>query len=358
MSEIRREETRQDFEAIDAESVPVKKGRLFESLASSMLEAIDGVDVPLRNQLTGTGDEEIDLLAKNTGDQLPGFARDVLVSCKAEKDPVSAKDIRLFADSMRERQIKFGLLFSMHGVSGGSGNSHAAARIQSEAINGQRILVLTRSELELVRSGDHFALVLERKRDLSVASQKAVVFDTQTMSELDPARGRGFRGLSFESLREAEIRMRKDRFAEVSRDLGDPAGDIYERITRAREAFNEIDIAEANHDPDADWFMRGLYGTLLEAARSLVAVLQEGEQDPEFLRRLEFDVAVSTPGSANAHCGTRLWQLLVSYYFGEVETPSEISRERAVHRLLYLLIEEMNAIIDIEPPYDDWPDPS
>ncbi len=358
MSEIRPEKTRQAFKAIETESVPVRKGRLFESLASSMLEAIEGVDVPLRNQITATGDEEIDLLAKNTGDKLPGFAQDILVSCKAEKDPVSAKDIRLFADSMRERQIHFGLLFSLHGATGGGGNSHGAARIQIEAVKGQRILVLTRPELELIASGEHFALVLEGKRDLSVASHKAVVFDAQTMKELDPSRGRGSRGLSFESLREAEIRMRKDRFAEVSRDLHDPTGDIHERVTRARQAFNEIDIAEANHDPDADWFMSGVYGTLLEAARSLVAVLQEGEQDPEFLRRLEFDVAVSTPGSANAHCGTRLWQLLVSYYFGEVETPSEISRERAVHCLLYLLIEEMNAIMDIEPPYDDWPDPS
>jgi len=341
-----------------------ERGRALQDLVDEMLASVKGVTVVDRNVLAGQKEVEFDLLLANDGlpDGLPGFNRDILVECKSSKDPVPARDLEHFAEGARARRLPWSILVALNGITGTTEDLHAAQiTVRDFMREGSGVLLLVEHELRGLRSAEHLAVVLERKRSKMMLRLRADTLSAEEVEQLDPNRTSGF--VNFlrgpDAIKEAILSARRDSFGlllERAREL--PALPIEEAVSRARAALEALDAEVADHkeNPDKDVMWRGVHDRVVEAGAAFVALVDDRIEHEEIARILEFEVLHSAPQGLNAHASGDLWCLLTRYYLEQARSESSHARRSSIAAVASLCIDEIVAIDDIDPRdvYDDW----
>src|SRR4030095_5374815 len=131
-----------------------------------LFESVSGVSVADRNVLNTAGTEEIDIVFWNER-RLRGLyflEAPFLVECKNWGSKVPGHEIVYFANSMRGRCCRDGILIASNGITGTPGELRDAHyEIAVAARSGQRILVVERPEIDTLTSGAALVDLLKRK---------------------------------------------------------------------------------------------------------------------------------------------------------------------------------------------------
>ncbi len=126
-----------------------------------------------RNEMNAFEAEEIDIAFWNEGVAcgLRLFDHLLLVECKNWSTPVGYPELAVFYDKLQSRGRPIGILVAAHGITGDRVRRTAAHEVLLRALaNGREILVLTRRELERLRTTDELVDLLKRKRAQLIVS--------------------------------------------------------------------------------------------------------------------------------------------------------------------------------------------
>ena len=217
-----------DFHTVGArldglDSVPAgnQRGRALEDLVIELLESLDGVRLAERNVVAGFMEAELDSIWVNDDPDhgLIGFAREVLVESKSSADPLGSPGVTHFAEQAHKRGIPWSSIVALNGISGDPQRANAAQQtIHDYAVRGTWIMVLVAQELRAVRSAEHLAAVIARKRIAQVGRMTAIILTAKEIAPLDPNCGIAIRG-GMEALERA-ISNEEDRAINEILDAG------------------------------------------------------------------------------------------------------------------------------------------
>lgn len=142
------------------------RGAALEQAARAMIGSITGVLPPVANVVDYATAGEIDILFPNQAPRhgLWFLDRAFLCECKNWNVPVGVNEIRVFADKMRERNCRDGILIASHGITGSAETLTAANHQVARALEaGREILVLDWQDLQSMRSARAVKELLEQK---------------------------------------------------------------------------------------------------------------------------------------------------------------------------------------------------
>lgn len=131
-----------------------------------MLEQVPGVECVARNRINPARTQEVDLAFWNRRLRSGFYHIDTpfLVECKNWGRPVGGKEIVYFSNLLQSRCCRDGLLIASLGVTGEPGRlTEGFYELAMAASRGQRILVLTRAELERLRTTQELCGLLKAK---------------------------------------------------------------------------------------------------------------------------------------------------------------------------------------------------
>jgi len=120
-----------------------------------VIGAIPGIEVFKRNELNVFDTEEVDVAFWNgqAADGLHFLPNVLLVECKNWSRSVGSQEVSYFAERLRHRGCDHGILVAANGITGCPEElSRAHYEVAMALASGQRILVLTRSDLEAART--------------------------------------------------------------------------------------------------------------------------------------------------------------------------------------------------------------
>jgi Restriction endonuclease len=167
MPEIDQVRVREFFARGDTAQTNVEKGRALEDLVAYVFELIPGVSLSGRNEMNAFEAEEIDLAFWNDGEPegLRLFDHLLLVECKNWSTPVGYPEMAVFHQKLQSRGRPLGILVATCGITGNGTDRTAAYEVLAQALAQRReILVITRSELELLSDTGQLVDLLKRKR--------------------------------------------------------------------------------------------------------------------------------------------------------------------------------------------------
>ena len=142
------------------------RGAALEQAAVSMFCSVPGIINPVTNVVDYAMSGEIDILFPNRAPR-NGFwflDRAFLCECKNWNTAVGAQEIRVFADRMRERNCRDGVLISTEGITGNAALLTAANNQVARALeDGREIIVLDWNDLQAVRSTNALIARVQQK---------------------------------------------------------------------------------------------------------------------------------------------------------------------------------------------------
>lgn len=166
MPRFPRTRVRQLFLQADGAPSREERGAILEAATRILFEAVPGVTCEDQDVPHAANTEEIDLLFWN--DRKPRALHFIdapfLAECKNWAAKVSGQEIVVFANSMRGRSCRDGILIAANGITGDPGQlTEAHFEISVAARSGQRILVLTRQEIESFEKSADLVTLLKTK---------------------------------------------------------------------------------------------------------------------------------------------------------------------------------------------------
>lgn len=142
------------------------RGKAYEDLACYLFERVPGILISGRNLLNTFATEEIDVCCANQQhpDGLPSLNPFILVECKGWRHPVTSEQVGWFLTKIEHRGLDFGVLIAAKGITGVPEHLTAANSLLAFALGKKiRLVIVTRAEIELLNSGEEFALLIIRK---------------------------------------------------------------------------------------------------------------------------------------------------------------------------------------------------
>lgn len=336
-----------------AQPAGVARGKALETLIGEVLGALPGVRILARNVLSGSGEAEFDIQFGNEQleDGLPAFGRDFFSECKSSEDALGSAGVQHFAAEMLKRRILWSIIVSLKGITGTTEMVNAAQRqIADYALQGSFVMVLDETELRGIRSAQHLAAVIERKRWEQVGKRTASKLSDVEVAALNPelVRFSGRRGIE-RALREARDGV-IDEILKLSEAL--PAVDDSKALARVDEAAASVrqEIAQRKDDPELDPLWLSTRQRILDLAATLVPLLPPTyPADIDVLKTMRFEVNHTAPQRLGAHVGSDLWRLLVEHYLTGIREEPEWRSQRNIYALVSLIVEEVGAIDSIDP---------
>jgi hypothetical protein len=167
MPAIEAERVREFLARGDGASTMTEKGRALEDLIAYVFALVPGVSVTARNEMNAFEAEEIDVAFWNEG--LPGglrlFDHLLLIECKNWSTAAGYQELAIFHDKLQSRGRPLGIFVAACGITGDPALRTAAHEVLGRALSqGREILVVTRREIERLRSTDELVDLLKRKR--------------------------------------------------------------------------------------------------------------------------------------------------------------------------------------------------
>jgi hypothetical protein len=150
----------------DAVSSSPERGACLEEAIAILFAAVPGVSIANRNCVSVADTQEIDILCWNERRQNGFYHLETpfLIECKNWGTAVSGDEIVYFANTMKSRACRDGILIASQGITGRPGTLTGAHFELAQAMrSGQRILVLTRSEIEALHTTAELSDKLKEK---------------------------------------------------------------------------------------------------------------------------------------------------------------------------------------------------
>jgi Restriction endonuclease len=139
---------------------------LLEDLICDLFERVPGITLTKRNALNVFSSEEVDVAFWNRQDA-DGFyflPHIILVECKNWSRPVGSEEVNWFDSKIGRRGQPFGILVAANGITGEANEVSAAHEIVRAALaGGRRLVVITRSEIEGLRTTDQLVRLVQEK---------------------------------------------------------------------------------------------------------------------------------------------------------------------------------------------------
>lgn len=148
---------------VSRSSNSAERGKSLERLAEYIFNWIEGVSVKAKRKLTRSGEIDLFLEIERDGGIWKHLGDPILVECKNLNKPAGIGIVRSFVDSVREKRLRTGILFSTKGVSGDR-TKNARKRIREAFIDGLYVLDFDMSDLERIHSPGDFENMLRDKR--------------------------------------------------------------------------------------------------------------------------------------------------------------------------------------------------
>jgi len=154
------------LDAFDQADTNAARGRSYEDVARVFLQCIPGMTVTESNVLTTEEHQEIDIAAVNS--RCPRglhFLPSVLLAeVKGWDRPIGSPDISWFSTKLGDRNLSHGFLFAAAGLTGDFTTGNAGhAQLSSALRSGRTIIVITRSDIEQVRSPRGAVVVVQKR---------------------------------------------------------------------------------------------------------------------------------------------------------------------------------------------------
>lgn len=143
-----------------------EKGDIFEELTQYIFNKVPGVKFHSRNVFNRSGSSEIDLAFWNLkfSNGLYFIHNLILVECKNWTHRVGSSEVSWFKEKIRNRSLEDGILVTGNGITGSSEDVSNAHEIIIGALQDKiRILIVTRSEIESLKTTDDFIRILQAK---------------------------------------------------------------------------------------------------------------------------------------------------------------------------------------------------
>jgi hypothetical protein len=156
------------LQVIDQTTDPGQRGLLLEQLVERVISTIPGVKCNSRRTRTAFNSEEIDLGFWNSRAKrgLAGleFPELILVECKNWSRPVGSMEVCWFLTKLKRRSFRFGILVAMNGITGDGTDLSEAHEIVAYFLQHEvRLVVITRSDLEQLKSGGDLVNLIKRR---------------------------------------------------------------------------------------------------------------------------------------------------------------------------------------------------
>lgn len=142
------------------------KGKAFEDLACYLFEVIPGIEIALRNQKNAYKNEEIDVAIWNEKSKyglhfLPNI---ILIECKNWSKPVGSEEVSWFYQKLQSRGLDFGILIANKDITGNNTDLTAAHNVvMTHSIQGRRVIVITREEINAIRTTQDIVRLIKEK---------------------------------------------------------------------------------------------------------------------------------------------------------------------------------------------------
>ena len=167
MAKFSRKTIEKAFSDSDNAGGAVECGRLLENFIAYLFSKCSGVRHYRNNMINAAGSSEIDVCFwNNRHDNSFDFLPQILVvECKNTQEPVDSAAVRVFQTKLQVSALDYGVLVAVHGVTGNPENLRAAHDVIRTAFQAHRIriIVLTRAELEVLRSTEELVRLLQDK---------------------------------------------------------------------------------------------------------------------------------------------------------------------------------------------------
>lgn len=150
----------------DDAATTAQQGGALEDLLEAMFYRLPGVDEVKRNTLNAFATEELDLAVGNLRHRngLRHLADVILVECKNWSSAVGTEEVVYFIARVKQRGCQCGILVAMQGVTGDPTILTAARfAIASALAEKIRIIVITRFDLEEIRTVADFVILIRKK---------------------------------------------------------------------------------------------------------------------------------------------------------------------------------------------------
>jgi hypothetical protein len=161
-----RAQIRKLLRAADTAVTSDGKGKAFEDLVCYLFEKIPGITISQRDVLNRFESEEVDIAFWNEQHPrgLKSFDAFLLVECKNWSSSVGCSAVRDFIGKLRNRGLDFGILVAANGVTGSPVDGDAAHQEVSLALAAKiRIIVITRAEIESLKTSDELVRMIRTK---------------------------------------------------------------------------------------------------------------------------------------------------------------------------------------------------
>jgi hypothetical protein len=155
------------FTAGAAAATTTERGRILEELIAYIFSRCAGVRHYDNNSFNAPGSSEVDVCFWNSrhAGALDFLPQILIVECKNTIERVGSAAVRIFISKMQEMGLDHGILIAANGVTGDADSLRAAHDVIRTAFQRYqvRIIVLTRAELERLRSTDELIRLLQDK---------------------------------------------------------------------------------------------------------------------------------------------------------------------------------------------------
>lgn len=144
-----------------------EKGDALEAVVAATFCLIDGVGLIKRNLVDHAGSLEIDILLYNERQRggFPFLPNLLFIECKNWQAPVNAATLTVFTGKLHKFRVDFGILVAANGITGDA-IEHTAAHAHLQSVfdrDGLMVIVLTRQEIEALRSTDDLEKLIRNK---------------------------------------------------------------------------------------------------------------------------------------------------------------------------------------------------
>jgi hypothetical protein len=176
MARLPRVRIRRLLNEADQAEVAQQKGALLEEAISDLFIRVPGIELLPSNMPNVANTEEVDIFLWNErlASGLYFLETPVMVECKNWGSVVPGHEVVYFSNSMRNRGCKDGVLVASNGISGEAATlTEAHYEVAMALTRGQRILVITRAEVEALTTSRQLADLLKLKLvDLTINGTK------------------------------------------------------------------------------------------------------------------------------------------------------------------------------------------
>lgn len=148
------------------------KGEALEAVVAETFCQLEGVGIIKKNVTDNAGSLEIDILLYNQRHPigLPFLPNHLVIECKNWAAPVNSATVSVFTSKLRKFRVDFGILVAANGITGDVTERTAAyAHLRSVFDrDGLIVVVITRDELEAVRSTEDLGVLIREKYGESI----------------------------------------------------------------------------------------------------------------------------------------------------------------------------------------------